>query len=166
MYRFLAKSTRVLLFLPVLLLQEVNLIAGLRANEPAGEKSFAEAERLSSEQNEKSLRAAIEKYEEALLYWRAHHDKAKEAQAAARIGEIHVLFGENQDALARYQQALKLSRRVRNTPLEIESLNRLCSIHAFQSATTKALNYCNRALSLSRETGDRRGEAQAPQQYR
>lgn len=161
MYRFLAKSTRVLLFLSFLLLQEVNLIAGLRVNEPAGNKILAEAERLRSEQDEKSLRAAVEKYEEALLYWRAHHDKAKEAQAAARIGEIYVLFGENQDALARYQQSLKLSRRVRNTPVQIESLNRLCSIHAFQGATTKALDYCNRARSLSRETGDRRGEAQA-----
>lgn len=167
MHRFLAKSARVLLLLPFLLLQEETLIAGLRVNEPegvsglAGEKIFADAERLRSKQDEKSLRDAIEKYEEALLYWRAHNEKAKEAQAAARIGEIHVLFGENQDALALYQQSLKLSRRVKDTPIQIESLNRLCSIYAFQGATTKALDYCNRALSLSRETGDRRGEAQA-----
>lgn len=156
MYRFLAKSAPVLLLLSSLLLQEQNLIAAV-----TGEDIFAEAERLRSEQTEKSLRVAIEKYEEALLYWRAHNDRAKEAQAAARIAEIHVLFGENQDALAHYQQALKLSRKVNDTAVEIESLNRLCSVYAFQGDTTRAFNYCNEALRLSRKTSDRRGEAQA-----
>lgn len=167
MYRFLVKTVRALLLLSFLLLREESLIAGLRVSEPegsvnlAGEKSFAEAEKLRAEQNEKSLRTSIKKYQEALLYWRAQNDKAMEAQAAARIGEIHVLFGENQEALANYQQALKLSRRVKNTPLQIESLNQLCSIYAFQGHSTKAVDYCHRALSLSRKTGDRRGEAQA-----
>lgn len=167
MYRFLVKSVRALLLLSLLLLREETLIAGLRVYEAegvanlAGEKAFAEAEQLRAEQNEISLRTALEKYREALLYWRAQNEKAKEAQAAARIGEIHVLFGENQAALSHYQQALKLGRQVKNTPLQIESLNRLCSIYAFQGDTARAFDYCNKALRLSRDTADRRGEAQA-----
>ena len=167
MYRFLAKSVCALLLLTFLLLRAETLSAGLRVNETegvadsAGEKAFADAEQLRAVQNEKSLRASLENYWKALLYWRAQNDKANEAQAAARIGEIHVLFGENKDALEHYRQALKLSREVKNIPLQIESLNRLCSISAFQGDASHAFAYCNKALRLSRETTDRRGEAQA-----
>ncbi len=156
-----------MLLLSTFLFQAGSLTAGSDFTEPestasaAGEKAFVEAERLRAQWEKKSLRAAIEKYQEALSYWRASNDKAKEARVFQRIGDIYRLFGQNTDALAHHQQALKLSRSARDSFLETESLNRLCSISAFRGDTTTALDYCNRALLLSRQTGDRRGEAEA-----
>jgi CHAT domain-containing protein/tetratricopeptide (TPR) repeat protein len=160
-HRSFSRAARVVLLLATLVCIQEHLNAHSDVTEPKARDAFAEAERLRAEWNEKSLRSALEKYKEALLYWRAHTDKANEARVAERIGQVYVLFGENQDALTYYKRALKLSRAVRNTPLRVEALNRLCSIYAFQGATPEALHYCNRALLLSRRSGDQRGKAQA-----
>jgi CHAT domain-containing protein/tetratricopeptide (TPR) repeat protein len=168
MYKFLSKGSRIfLLLVTFLFLQEEGSTAWARGLEPPqrtnvlAERAFAEAERLRAEWNERSLRAAIDKYKEALLYWRADNNKPKEAQAVQKIGEVCSLFGESKDALAHFKQALKLSRTVKDIPLQIETLNNLCSIYAFQGETTRALNYCNEALLISRQSGDRRGAGQA-----
>jgi len=128
---------------------------------PAAENAFAEAEQLRRQWNEKSLRAAVEKYEQAQSYWQADNNRQKEALALEKIAEVHAVLGENNDALSHYRQALKLSHAAADTSLEIETLNNLCSIYAFQGETSKALEHCNRALRLSRDTNDRRGEGRA-----
>jgi len=157
-----------LLILTILIfLQDENfsIRAGVRAStrsaNPSAEEVFAEAEQLRRQWDEKSLRAALEKYREAQSYWRADNNKQREALAVEKIAEVLAVFGENNDALSHHQRALKLSRAATDSSLQIEVLNNLCSIYAFQGETSKALEHCNRALRLSRETGDRHGEAQA-----
>ena len=130
-----------------------------RSVNPSAEKVFAEAEQLRRQWDEKSLRAALEKYREAQTDWRADDNQSKEALAVEKIAEVLAVLGENNDAVSHYQRALRLSRTAADSSLQIEALNNLCSIYSFQGETSKALEHCNRALRLSRETGNRRGEA-------
>lgn len=127
----------------------------------SAEEAFAEAERLRTEWKEQSLRAAIEKYQQALAYWRTENDIQKQAEILGSIGEVFAVFGETASALSNYEDALRLSRRLNDTSLQSEWLNNVCSVLAFLGETKKALTYCNEALRLSRRTGNRPGEAEA-----
>jgi CHAT domain-containing protein/Tfp pilus assembly protein PilF len=136
-------------------------VATLSGSSVSAEEAFAEAERLRKEWKEQSLRAAIEKYQQALAYWRTENNIQKQAEILGSIGEVFAVFGQTASALANYEDALRLSRRLNDTSLQIESLNNVCSVLAFLGETKKALTHCNEALRLSRRTGNRAGEAEA-----
>jgi CHAT domain-containing protein/Tfp pilus assembly protein PilF len=125
------------------------------------EQSAAEAERLRWAWTEVSSRKAMQRYEEALAFWRSAGERREEAGVLRYIGEIHQGLGRSQEALKYFHQALQAGEGLKDLREEGRVLNDLGAAYCQLDQNQKALNYCNRALLLSRQVDDRRIEAQA-----
>src|SRR5262249_21023674 len=124
------------------------------------EQAAAEAERLRWEWKEASSKSAIQKYEEALAFWRDAGERWEEAAALRCIGEVHHGLGRSREALSYLQQALQISQALGDFLGEGAILNDLGSVYHQLDEDPKAADYCKRALNLG-QVHDRRMEAQA-----
>jgi CHAT domain-containing protein/tetratricopeptide (TPR) repeat protein len=125
------------------------------------EQSAAEAERLRWEWREALSERAIQKYEEALAFWRSAGEKRQETVALRCIGEVYYGLGRSREALKYFLQALEISEGLRDLPEQGKVLSGLASAYHQLDENQKALGYLNRALTLSQRVSDRRMEAQA-----
>jgi CHAT domain-containing protein/tetratricopeptide (TPR) repeat protein len=125
------------------------------------EQAAAEAERLRWEWKEVLSKRAIQKYEEALGFWRNAGERREESVALRYIGQVHLGLGRSQEALKYFHQALQITKTLKDLRGEGEILNDLGSAYCKLDENQKALDYCTRALTLSQQVGDRRMEAQA-----
>ncbi len=130
---------------------------------PAGsagaENLFEEAETLLEQGTAESLKAAIEKFSEALSLFRAAGDNSGEARALHQIGFICDSLGEKQKALDYYRQALPLRRAVGDRLGEAITLSNISNLYDSLGEKQKALDYYSQALPLHSAAGYEGGEA-------
>jgi CHAT domain-containing protein/tetratricopeptide (TPR) repeat protein len=125
------------------------------------ERAAAEAERLRWEWREAFSRRAIQKYEEALTFWRSAGEKREQAVALRYIGEVHQGLGRSREAIKYFHQALPIAENLKDLHEQGRILNDLGSAYHQLDERQKAIDYLNRALALSQQAGEHRMEAQA-----
>jgi CHAT domain-containing protein/predicted negative regulator of RcsB-dependent stress response len=125
------------------------------------EGKFAAGEDACAKWKVESFRQAIESFEAARLAWSGLNDKASEARALRKIGDVYFTISEYKKALDYYTRALEMSRAALDRTGEIEALNAVGYVDIYLGESKRALDFCNQGLELSRAGGDRRGEAQA-----
>jgi CHAT domain-containing protein len=129
--------------------------------EPVGNRSFAEAERLRSEQREAATLQAIDKYADAAEYWRHNGNPQQVTTALRNAGELLQLVGNTSNALAQYVNALALSRKTGNQIEEGRILNDLAYLHFIAGDTKEAHQNSLAALRIGKSLGNREIEAEA-----
>ncbi|HEX5732842.1 MAG TPA: CHAT domain-containing tetratricopeptide repeat protein [Blastocatellia bacterium] len=106
-----------------------------------------------------SLRKGIEKFQQALLLWRAVEDRLEEASTLNQIGHYYSVLGDTQLALQYHNQALPLRRAMRDIRGESITLNNIGTCYLSMGESQKALEYYGQALILKQTIGDRKSEA-------
>jgi len=125
----------------------------------AANKAFTKARELHQQGTPKSLRNAIKKYEESLLFFRAIKYHQSEAETLNNIGVVYDILGEQQQALKFYNESLLLFRAIDNKGGEVSMLSKIGLFYFFLHDEQKALKYLKDSLLLSHEVGDKRDEA-------
>jgi CHAT domain-containing protein len=121
----------------------------------AAEALLREAESLRLGTLEEK-RKGLEKYQEALEFYRRVGDRRGEAHTLNNMGIALWLMGEWQKAMVKQNEALALSRALGDRLGEANALNGIGAIYWAQGEMRKALEKYNGALPLLRELGDRR----------
>ena len=129
------------------------------ATKENAERLLEEGMKLYNQGSAKSLRQAIQKWEEAILLLRAVGNRRGEAATLNNIGGVYDALGEKQKALDYYNQALPIRRAVGDRRGEAITLNNIGSVYSDLGEKQKALDYYNQALPVFRAVGDRGGEA-------
>ena len=115
-----------------------------KAGEQAVE-SFAAAEKLRAEWNERSLRAAIGKYTEATVYWQAIGRSREAADALESAGEVEFILSEYYRAIESYEKALTI-RQVKKDELGIAgTFDRIGYTYIYLGQNQRALVCLERA---------------------
>jgi CHAT domain-containing protein/tetratricopeptide (TPR) repeat protein len=127
----------------------------------AAETAEAQASALLETQTVQTNRTAIEKYAEALSYWRSAGESAREAVTLSATGEIYNRLTESKKAIEYFDRALSLARQRNNTRLEAEIMNRMIYSYLNIGENQKASQLCSRALQLSRDIAHKTAEAAA-----
>src|SRR5258705_1099090 len=125
------------------------------------EKTFDEARKLRAQQTGDARRAAIKKYEEAALLFRAAGDTYRTALSLSSIGNTYAQLNEFRKALGYFNDTLSLSQALGDRRLEAATETFLGGANDVLGEVQKALDHYNRALSLSRESENRSSEASA-----
>ncbi|MEW6736719.1 MAG: tetratricopeptide repeat protein [Acidobacteriota bacterium] len=125
----------------------------------AAHRAFAEGQLLRTSENAETSLKAIEKYKQALSFFRAIEDHSGEALTLIGIGSIYDSLGEKQKALDFYNEALPIIKAVGDRYEEAATLNNIGAVYDSQGNKQKALDFYNEALPIIRAIGDRRGEA-------
>src|ERR1051325_2262689 len=123
--------------------------------------TFAEAERLRSEQREDANLKAIEKYREAATAFQNNGDLKRATIAFRNAGEILQLLGNSAEALVCYQQAQALSRKTRDQLEQARLLNDLSYLHFIDGKSKDAEQNARSALQLARALRNHAVEAEA-----
>ncbi|MDQ3665819.1 MAG: CHAT domain-containing tetratricopeptide repeat protein [Acidobacteriota bacterium] len=127
----------------------------------AAEKLLADGGQLQKDGEPESSRTAIDKYREALPFWKVAGDRREEGRTLKRIGDVYQSFHELENALTYYNHALELSRKIKDRWGKSETLSEACHVYASLGENQRALRHCLRAIKLSQAVGNRVGEAQA-----
>ena len=127
----------------------------------AAERAFAAGEQLRAEWKQQSFRQAIEKYEEALVFWKSTGERREEIDTLRTIGDVWRSQNESQKALTYYDAALLLSKKTNDRQNECEIISSLGYLYFTLGENQKALKFGRKALELARDLGNRRGEAEA-----
>jgi CHAT domain-containing protein/Tfp pilus assembly protein PilF len=121
-----------------------------------GQKIFAEATQLRAQRTVESLKKALEKYETALVHWRAVGHKAREGDTLNNIGRIYNSLGESQKAIEFFTEVLPLFRSVEDRVGESYVLNNSGYAHRLLSKNREAIDLYKQALFLMQAGGDPR----------
>ncbi len=126
----------------------------------AAETAFSEGGLLSAYGTAEFQRKALEKYKNALQYWRIIADSQKEAETLHNIGDLYYQLNEYPQALEHLKNALPLWQKTGDVRGEGYTLQLLGGIHGDLSEQQEGLKHLARALPLMRAIDDRVGEAQ------
>ena len=140
-------------------IEEQRLATQNDRNRVAAYQLMAEGRRLFAEAKKSSLQKAIEKFSEALRFWRLVEDRHAEAVTLSQIAKGYDQLGEKLKALAFYSQAFPLLQQVKDETGEATTLNNIGLIHDSLGEKQEALDYYNRAIPILQRTGDHRVEA-------
>src|SRR5215213_624619 len=125
------------------------------------EASFAEAEKLRSQQREDTNLIAIEKYRGAATAFQNSGDLKSAIVALRNAGEILQLLGNSAAALVCYQQAQTLNRKIKDLLEQARLLSNLAYLHFIVGNTKEAERNARAALKLARTIHNRSLEAEA-----
>jgi CHAT domain-containing protein len=125
------------------------------------EPTFAEAEKLRSEQREDANLKAIDKYREAATTFQNSGDLKRATVALRNAGEILQLLGNSAEALICYQQAHTLSRKTKDLIEQAKGFNNVAYLQFLDGNTKEAETYARAALKLAHALGNRAIEAEA-----
>ena len=139
-------------------IEEKHLATPHDKNRLAAYQLTAEGQRLFAVATASSLGKAIEKFNEALAFWRLVPDRRAEAVTLSQIAKGYDLLGEKVRALGFYDQAYQLLQEVKDETGEATTLNNVGLIYDSLGEKQKALDYYNRAIPILQKTGDRRVE--------
>ena len=114
---------------------------------------------IERQDTEEGRRKAIEKYEEAVVLWRAIGDRREEANALDLIGLIYLKLGEVQKALGYLRQSVLLWQAVGDRSREARGLNSIGNALNVLGEKQAALDSQNQALAIWQAIGNRSGEA-------
>jgi CHAT domain-containing protein/tetratricopeptide (TPR) repeat protein len=123
------------------------------------ERAFLQGWRLRSEGSLPSVRQALEKFTEALPYWKASGDPFDEAYTLTFEGEAFQQISEYSLAVATFEKALAVWQSVGDPSMgEPWTLSDLGSVFAITGDREKSLQYYQRALDIYSSNGDARGK--------
>ena len=125
------------------------------------EKAVTEAERLRAHGTADSLRAGMEKFQQALALWRFLDEPYEQAVVFYGIGLTYRVTGEYQKAVESFRGAISLMRKVEQRYGEAVAQTGLAWTYLYLGDNDKALDNFTRGLSLRRSVSDRQGEALA-----
>ncbi|HEV8130589.1 MAG TPA: CHAT domain-containing tetratricopeptide repeat protein [Acidobacteriota bacterium] len=125
----------------------------------AAEQAFKEGETLRAQATAPSFRKSIEKYQEALSFFREIADRDAEARTLTGIGRAYDALSEKRKALDYYNQALPLYRALDNRSKEASVLYYIALDYDYLGKRQEALDYVKQALAVSKAAGDRSLEA-------
>ena len=134
-------------------------IAALREPTPedkdhiAADRAFWEANKLRLQRTAVSSRAAIEKYQEALPFFKASGNRYRQALTLTMISAVHAGLGEFQKSLQYNEEALSLFRAVKDRFRESATLNSIGGVYDVLGDPQKALEYYRQALLLIEKQG-------------
>jgi CHAT domain-containing protein/Flp pilus assembly protein TadD len=122
----------------------------------------AEGDRLNQEgiqlYNKGQLKAALEKFQQALAIRKEVGDRSGEGTTLNNIGLVYDSLGQYLKALEYYQQALAIRKEVGDRSGEGTTLNNIGLVYDSLGQYPKALEYYQQALAIRKEVGDRSGE--------
>lgn len=107
-----------------------------------------EAEQLYIIDNVESRLAAIEKYEAALLLFRAINDSNGEAIALSKIGDSYRLIFQFQKALEYFEQGLQIFQNNHNQLNEGRTIRAIGLTYFYSGEYQTAINYLEKALLI------------------
>ena len=125
----------------------------------AAERAFNEGRKLRAQQTVAARRSAIEKYEQALPFFRASGEAYREALTLLSIGFAYAQLSEFRRALVYFNETLTLAQNLKERRLEAATETFLGGMQDILGDIGRALDHYNRALTLSRESGNRQAEA-------
>jgi CHAT domain-containing protein len=126
----------------------------------AANEALRQAQNLEAKGSPESLNKAIEKYQEALLLFRAIGHRPYVAVILTLMGGIYSVIGEQQKAIDSYNQALPLLRAMGDREHEATTLNAIGMVYDHLGDILKSLDHYAQALRIRKALGDRQGEAQ------
>jgi len=147
------------IFLAIVLIGNVVPAAAFQLT--SAEASFAEAEKLRSEQREDANLKAIEKFREAATAFQNSGDLKRATVAFRDAGEILQLLGNSAEALVCYQKAQALTRKTRGELEQAKLLNDLSYLYFLDGKSKDAEQNARAALQLARALRNRALEAEA-----
>ncbi|HZS03968.1 MAG TPA: CHAT domain-containing protein [Blastocatellia bacterium] len=125
----------------------------------AAQSAYAEGQRLRMQGAAESRLNSVEKYQEAILNWRAAGDRIMEAHALFCIGRAWQRSGQSQKALDSFGQALQLQRSAGERREETLTLYTIGVIYNDLGEPRKSLECFSQALSQQQAMADVNAEA-------
>jgi CHAT domain-containing protein/Tfp pilus assembly protein PilF len=122
-------------------------------------QSFAMGQRLFAQATAASLTEAINKFREALPFWRLLEDRKDEAVTLSQIARAYDLLGDKVRALDFYNQALPILQGIKDSAGEATTLNNIGLVYDSLGEKRKAMSFYDRALPVLRSIGEKRIEA-------
>lgn len=126
----------------------------------AAEKFRDEADTLLLRRGADTSKQALERYESALVLWRAIGDHREEAATLARLSDTLSLLGDLRQALVRAEEALELWRSANDRRGEAAAIGKIGLAQSEVGEQRKGLEYLEQALALYHADGDNRGQAE------
>jgi CHAT domain-containing protein/tetratricopeptide (TPR) repeat protein len=112
------------------------------------QRATATATILRANWTEKSLRQAIDKYDEAGRIWLASNNLRGAAVATMEAGEVYMTLGEYREALARYQKAAALAKNATAKLEESKALSETGRLDSYLGDNDLAQKHVLEALKL------------------
>ncbi len=147
----LGKTVTSLIIASFLMLGTVSA-QGLRED---AEALFAEGERLRQVSTVESRRAAMAKFEAALVIFRDLGIKDREAGSLISIGYIKAALGERGPAIEAINASLAISREIGNGRLQAVALLNLSQVQRSMGEPQQALATLNEGLAVGRSFGEK-----------
>ncbi|HKG60419.1 MAG TPA: CHAT domain-containing tetratricopeptide repeat protein [Pyrinomonadaceae bacterium] len=122
---------------------------------------FDEARKFRVQQNAAAKRSAIEKYEQALPWFRAAEDTERQALTLYSIGLCYRDLNEPRKALEYFNQALPLMISIGDQRLEASMETNIGGMLHILGDVGQALSHQQRALQVARQIGSRVPEGNA-----
>jgi len=138
---------------------EINIVA-LRDATPedkdhvAADRAFGEGNKLRVQRTAVSSRAAIEKYQQALTFFRSSGNLYRQALTLRLISAVNAGLGEFQRSLESNEEALTLYRAVTDRFGESATLNSIGGVYDVLGDPAKALEHYRQALLLIKKQED------------
>ena len=123
----------------------------------AAQLVFDEARKLRSQQTAASIRAAVEKFEQALRLFESAGDDYRRALTSLSIGMACYPLNEYGKALDYFNQTLALAVAIGDRRLEAVTESWLGGVLDISGDVVKALDHHKRVLELAREGNSREG---------
>jgi len=120
------------------------------ADQDAGmaQRMAANASVLLADWTEKSLRQAIQKYDNAAAIWLSLHDWRNAATAAMEAGEVCFRLGDYQDALRRYERIVAQAKNAGDRLGQSQALSESGRLYSYLGDNVKAKNCILKALKI------------------
>ena len=138
---------------------ELRPSTSLDAHRVTAERLYAEGYRLRLARNPESLRAAIEKYEQALASWHLAGDPAGQGRTLNAIGYAYRLLPDYPRAIEAFERTLPFWRQAGDSGGESDTLNNIGFVHRRQGNLESAIELYRR--SQEKAGDDRRKAARA-----
>ena len=127
----------------------------------AAQLAFNEATALTGKQNVDALRAAIQKYEDAVPLFKAASDTYRQALTLLSIGTAYYNLNEYRKALDYFNETLALAVALKDQRLEAGTQTFVGGMLDILGDVSRALDHQQRALALARQYGSRAAEGTA-----
>jgi CHAT domain-containing protein/Tfp pilus assembly protein PilF len=129
-------------------IEEIRIASQQDRNRIGRERALLEARLLHGKGDEKSLRGAIAKYEEASNFSLKLRDSSNEAAALYGMGLVHYSLGEVPKALEVFERVLPIYRDLQDRHGEASTLNNIGQNYYSIGKYEKALRFLHQALEI------------------
>ncbi len=127
----------------------------------SAQKDFSEGNRLYGEKKEESYRKAIDKYKEAVGFFRQAGRRTEEAVTLNCAARAHASVNDHPAAIEHYKTALSIYRELKDVHGEGFALNRIGNAYLNTKRYEEAIIYYEQAVEARRKVGYRAGEGVA-----